>query len=100
MVGERGCPKCGEGLLVTTANPTVDAALRTHCATRHPGAIGFATAPERDGFRFCYVRPVEMMSEPHWWVIVLDGPAQLVKLRPAVWTITWANPAVRHGAAV
>lgn len=98
MVGPSGgddrpdtCPKCDRPL--NRPDPlTIDAALRRHFEGAHRDAIGIATSAYRDPIRFGYLRPVTQTSEPWWWVLLLDGPALVTKLRPRAWNIEWERP--------
>ncbi len=89
------CPKCGSPLTLGSnlGRKTLDQALRQHCQVAHPGAMGVATAGDRDPMQFCYVRPVAGVSEPTWYVIPMTGPAEVIRLRPREWAIDWMHPA-------
>lgn len=76
------CPKCGA--------PTRTETVARHLRNEHPDAIGTATliADPSVAKEFAYLQPVFGQSGA-WWIVWLDLPISLVKMRTAEWAIAW-----------
>ena len=76
------CPKCGDD--VTD--------LVEHVRVSHVDATGIASDSDGRSREFLYLMAVPQVTERTWFVLFLDWPTEVVRMRPDLHTIRWAQP--------